>query len=278
MIWKQQLRSHHAAELLPTGELVVLTREFHLVPRLNPDRKVIEDFVAIVDVATGRLKRSYSLLEAMENSAYRHFVDELPRPIKGDLFHTNSLEVLDGRLEGLHPAFRAGNVLLSALEQDAIFVVDLEKKSVVWARTGSWRAQHDPHALDDGAILLFDNRGAAGKRSRILEIAIDSGEEKVVYQGSEQARFYSQCCGTAVRLPNGNTLIAETEHGRSFEITREGEIVWEFINPEFITPSVTTADAAGGDGEKIANLFDLVRIPRGSTPWLRKLESAQGTR
>ena len=108
LIWKQQLRAHHAAEFLPTGELFVLTREFHVVPRLNPDRKVIEDFVAVVDVATGRLKRRYSLLEAMENSAYRHFLDELARPIKGDLFHTNSLEVLDGRLEGVNPAFRAG--------------------------------------------------------------------------------------------------------------------------------------------------------------------------
>ena len=35
----------------------------------------------------------------------------------------------------------------------------------------------------------------------------------------------------AQRLPNGNTLITESHCGRLFEVTRDGEIVWEFINP-----------------------------------------------
>ncbi len=33
------------------------------------------------------------------------------------------------------------------------------------------------------------------------------------------------------RLPNGNTLITESSGGRIFEVTRDGEIVWEFFNP-----------------------------------------------
>ena len=33
------------------------------------------------------------------------------------------------------------------------------------------------------------------------------------------------------RLTNGNTLITESDGGRLFEVTPEGEIVWEFINP-----------------------------------------------
>ena len=32
-------------------------------------------------------------------------------------------------------------------------------------------------------------------------------------------------------LPNGNTLSLDTDKGRIFEITPQGEIVWEFINP-----------------------------------------------
>jgi hypothetical protein len=34
-------------------------------------------------------------------------------------------------------------------------------------------------------------------------------------------------------LPNGNTLIDEGMNGRMFQVTPDGEIVWEFINPWF---------------------------------------------
>ena len=36
---------------------------------------------------------------------------------------------------------------------------------------------------------------------------------------------------SAQRLPNGNTLITEGSDGRVFEVTREHEIVWEYICP-----------------------------------------------
>lgn len=39
--------------------------------------------------------------------------------------------------------------------------------------------------------------------------------------------------GLAQRLPNDNTLITESSFGRFFEVTNEGEIVWEYVNPYF---------------------------------------------
>jgi hypothetical protein len=33
------------------------------------------------------------------------------------------------------------------------------------------------------------------------------------------------------RLENGNTLINEGSNGRIFEVTRDHEIVWEYISP-----------------------------------------------
>jgi hypothetical protein len=35
------------------------------------------------------------------------------------------------------------------------------------------------------------------------------------------------------RLPNGNTLINEGWFGRFFEVTPEGAVVWEYVNPYF---------------------------------------------
>lgn len=34
-----------------------------------------------------------------------------------------------------------------------------------------------------------------------------------------------------MRLPNGNTLIMESMYGRVIEVTRDHEIVWEYISP-----------------------------------------------
>ncbi|KHF31639.1 hypothetical protein CM49_06147 [Paenibacillus sp. P1XP2] len=44
-------------------------------------------------------------------------------------------------------------------------------------------------------------------------------------------RFYSPYISSAQRLPNGNTLITEGADGRIFEVTREHELVWEYISP-----------------------------------------------
>jgi hypothetical protein len=52
------------------------------------------------------------------------------------------------------------------------------------------------------------------------------------YIGDPPESFYSATMGSCQRLPNGNTLITDSEKGRAFEVTRSGEIVWEWLNPE----------------------------------------------
>jgi hypothetical protein len=44
-------------------------------------------------------------------------------------------------------------------------------------------------------------------------------------------------------LPNGNTLICEGAPGRIFEVTRNKEIVWEYINPMLAPSGVGLTDA-----------------------------------
>jgi hypothetical protein len=45
--------------------------------------------------------------------------------------------------------------------------------------------------------------------------------------------FFSPRISNAQRLPNGNTFINGGWFGRFFEVTREGEVVWEYVNPCF---------------------------------------------
>ena len=44
-------------------------------------------------------------------------------------------------------------------------------------------------------------------------------------------RFYSPFISSAQRLPNGNTLITEGSGGRLMEVTKDHELVWEYISP-----------------------------------------------
>ena len=53
------------------------------------------------------------------------------------------------------------------------------------------------------------------------------------YQDSPAFNFFSPYVSSARRLPNGNTLILEGFFGRMFQVTPEGEVVWEYISPYF---------------------------------------------
>jgi hypothetical protein len=100
--------------------------------------------------------------------------------------------------------------------------------------------QHDATLLDNGNILVFDN-GLFRKQkkpllsSRVLEINPDS--KKVVWEfnggetGPEKARFAASIMSGTQRLKNGNTLVINAIRGHLFEISKDGKLVWDFINP-----------------------------------------------
>ncbi|MCX7011386.1 MAG: aryl-sulfate sulfotransferase [Candidatus Sumerlaeota bacterium] len=51
------------------------------------------------------------------------------------------------------------------------------------------------------------------------------------YSSKSNQSFFSHIGGSAQRLPNGNALICSDTEGHLFEVTAEGELVWEYINP-----------------------------------------------
>ena len=138
--------------------------------------------------------------------------------------------------------------------------------------------QHDPTWVrrDDGSVslLLFNNgmRGEDGPYSQVLELALPFDGERGFHREPGSAfgpaepswvyekpgEFHSPFISGAQRLDNGNTLVCQGVDGRVFEVTRAGEIVWDFWN-DF-----------GGDGEasEIAPrvpkeaLFRATRIPK----------------
>ena len=97
-------------------------------------------------------------------------------------------------------------------------------------------------------MLIFDNKEGV-RRSQVMEFEPLTQEIIWEYSLPVQNEFYSETCGSVQRLPNGNTLITESDGGRAFEITEEKEIVWEFVNP----------NRTGAQNELIATLFEVIR-------------------
>ncbi len=249
ILWESGNGAHHDLEVADDGRIYVLTREAHIVPRINSSRPILEDFITVLDSDGSELER-LSILDAFERSRYDRAPIALGMKNRGDITHVNTLEILDGRLADRIPSFRAGNVLISFRKLHAIAVVDLDAGEIVWMLAGPWIGQHQPTVLANGNILVFDN-GGDERTSRVIEFDPVTQEPAWTYGVDPAEEFYTKSCGSNQRLPNGNTLISESDNGRAFEVTLGGEIVWEFWNPE----------RAGKNGELIATLFEMVRLP-----------------
>jgi hypothetical protein len=261
LIWATPNRAHHDLHVQPDGEIYVLTRQAHLVPRVNPQVPISEDFVSVLG-PDGKERRRVSLLECFENSGAEHSWIEAARKFWGkertrqlasdpeDIFHTNAIKVLDGSIAEHAPAFRKGNVLTSMCHLDMIAVVDLDQCAVVWSMGDEFTLQHDPRLDRDGRLMVFDNNWRR-ERSRVVVLDPATREQLWEYGMQDQHAFWSRTCGAAQPLPNGNVLITESDNGRAFEVTRDKRMVWEFLNPH----------RAGDNDEYIATLFDLVRLP-----------------
>ncbi len=52
-----------------------------------------------------------------------------------------------------------------------------------------------------------------------------------MYGSRSGQNFFSHIGSGAQRLPNGNTLICADTEGHIFEVTSDGDLVWEYINP-----------------------------------------------
>jgi hypothetical protein len=149
-----------------------------------------------------------------------------------DGLHLNTLYLLpDTPLGRTDARFRAGNLLVCFRNLNQIAVLDRGTKDFLWVwGEGILEWPHHPTMLENGNILVFDN-GVLRGHSRVLELDPVTGQIVWKYEASPLASFYTYEKGSAQRLPNGNTLICEGDTGRAFEITRDGEIVWEWVNP-----------------------------------------------
>lgn len=236
VVWQYPARVHHDFCFTPDGRIITLIHDIRRRPIPGvPNVKVpfVEDFVSVLSPGGRELERM-SLYSAMCRSPFKPLVLYAPSNEKGDYLHANAVEYLDRDMAARFPFAREGQVLVSFRDIHFVGLLDLQSKLFTWGTTGPWLRQHDPRFLNNGTILLFDNlgrMGSAGGRSRSIEVDPVSHEITWCYKGDHENTFFSEVRSAQQRLPNGNTLITESDAGRILEVTPDREIVWEYRNP-----------------------------------------------
>jgi hypothetical protein len=256
VVWSYPANVHHDVDVGEDGTIYAIQSE---VVDLAPTGKEgaqtarLLDYLVLLSPDGKPLRKPISILAAFQNSPYSAFLSPLARfdrqdELAGDLdllgldpdgrdwdrLHTNSVRELSRRLAPKFPAFKAGQVLISVRHLDAIAVLDIETGTIVWAACGPWKAQHDPQFLENGHLLIFDNRGMS-KRSRVLEYDPQTQAFPWIYSGDDDAPFFTSDRGMSQRLPNGNTLIVDTDGGEIIEVTPGKEVVWTCATNCFVT-------------------------------------------
>ncbi|MBF0122113.1 MAG: hypothetical protein HQL21_01735 [Candidatus Omnitrophica bacterium] len=238
--------AHHGAYYLKDGGFLGLVSNMIYIPFRDLMLKVQDNSLVRVS-SDGRTLKKISLRNLFAEDLgyhkklgefYDYQKDYLTRSSRGenkkpkfDPFHANNIVNLEWDIPGIA---KKGDWLVTVRHLDRIFIVAPEQERIVW-QWGENIISHPHHAtfLTGDQILLFDN-GSNKKSSRIIVVDIRSG--KIVWQYGQKPgqEFFSNLRGSAQRLPNGNTLIADSDSGRAFEVTISGEVVWEWY-VDFLT-------------------------------------------
>ena len=223
---------HHDYRRLPNGNTVYLAWELmsddaaRRVGGGHESKRSTDgsyaDVVREID-ADGNLVWQWRVVENMEIEKY----PICPLCDGKEFAHANSIFPLPN-----------GDYLISFRHNHLIATIDRKTKKFSWEMC-DWVLghQHDVQMLDDGKILVFANGAHAPwhgpeEGSRLFEIDPDNDNQITwEYKGTPPYTFDSPFISGCQRLASGNTLVCEGRWGRIFEITRDGDIVWNYVSP-----------------------------------------------
>ena len=267
VLWSVPEPAHHDLVLTGSGEIVHLQAERRSIPGI-PEKLAVEDFILVRD-GGGRELRRLAMSDALGNVHWprlrkafwarsRERGYGLDEQSIYDPFHTNSLWLLSAaEAASLGDSFRAGDALVSMAMLDTIAILDMVKGVTRWSQQGPFGMQHGPRPTPDGDIILFNNFLTA-ERSSVLTLDPRTRSVTREYTGPRAEPLHSRRSGRVQVLPNGNTLVVETDRGRALELTKDGEVVWEFRSPYRVS----------GRGDEVAHLYELERVDAGLADWL----------
>lgn len=228
------LASHHDLAVDHDGSLLVLVHEerfyhgrqvrFDSVVRVHPDapNHAPEWVWSSYDARLSLL--ALAGLSALEETA----TGASPGTVY-DRFHANSIQVLPPDAPA---SLGPGNWLLCLRNASLVLVLDPETGSIRWHFEATrLDFPHHPSLLPNGHILVFDNGWNRGF-SRLLELdAVTPFGIAWSWSSPTAESFFSKTRGAVERLPNGGTLVTNSESGHLFELDAKGRLSWEYRTP-----------------------------------------------
>lgn len=252
------LAMHHDFDVRPDGNLVYLAWE----PVPDDLRKKVRGGIKGSEFDRGATMFNDKLVEIDRKGnvvwqwhANNHLDVDLdvigPLYKRQEWYHGNSVAVLSD-----------GDVAITGRHTDSMLVIDRETGKIerrwgnaayvdqetnhVEYRTGD-NVLGGPHDVREipaglpgaGRLTVYDN-GTYASASRVVEIDRETG--KLTWQSPSAGigrKHYSDFVAGAQRLggPAGNMLVCDGANGRLFQVTREGEVVWEYVSPFVPAPA-----------------------------------------
>lgn len=235
VLWTYNDCTHHDLYVGDDGRIYTLTQTIR--SDAHPDFAYlkgpqIEEFVAILS-PEGKELQKFSLFDLLGESPYlRKIVTRTDS--HGDILHSNTVSLVGEEFAALYPEITSGDLMVCLRNLNLVIVIHPESQQIVWATSGPWHFPHDPTPLADGTILIFDNCFNRGTEVRSRVLQFDPRDSRITWSfsaGEGSLPLLSHIRSCQQRLPNGNTLINESDHGRILEVTPAGEVVWEYVNP-----------------------------------------------
>jgi hypothetical protein len=239
-LWEiKQPDHHHDGRLLRNGNVLLLCST-ELPTRIA---KQIKGGLAGTEQVNGNINGDYLIEKTKDGRtvwewrAWEHMDPEefpitSPSDSRSEWTHANGIAELPD-----------GNMLVSFRNISTIVRINRRSGAIDWKMgPPPLSGQHAPTPLPNGNILVFDNgpfRADTGVQPFSRALEIDPRTNAVVWKYQDGTApgsnhfFFSSRISNAQRLPNGNTLINEGLYGRLFEVTADGDVVWEYVNPHF---------------------------------------------
>jgi hypothetical protein len=219
-------RFHHDVVATPDHTLLAIATDTQTVGGTRFTGEAIWEWTP----ETGDLQRRWSAFDDLDP-----YVDRGPRYSDDNWLHANSLWLGD-----------RGNVLLSSNYLNQILSIAPDFSGVEWRLGGPnatiavpdderFSGQHTAAQVENGNVLLFDNRREQGGYSRTVEFELGGTQARKAWEWRPARDNFASIISSARRLPDGGTLVAfGTSEGlvgssgpvEVYEVSPTGEVRW----------------------------------------------------
>jgi len=219
-------RFHHDVITTPENTLLAIATDTQTVGGTRFTGEAVWEWTP----ESGDLLKRWSAFDALDP-----FNDRGPRFNEDNWLHANALWLGE-----------RGNLLVSSHYLNQIISIAPDFQSLEWRMGGTnatirveeeerFSGQHTVAEVENGRILLFDNRHDQGGYSRVVEFELDGAQAHRGWEWRPARENFASVVSSARRRPGGSTLVAfGTSAGLAgasgpievYEVSREGAVLW----------------------------------------------------